>query len=224
MLVSRQRREREEPSNENFGRDCWSCSRWASATIPSATCARRRARSRVDQRRPRVQIRPPAARLRREDVSGKTGPLDGEDVIDTILAQPVTAVRVREDLPELRRDEVPPVVRAAGRTFRRADIRSSRCSNASSCRRTSTARRPRLPRSRVPLSWCVHYKRWPCASCRRFRFRRLTAGLGGAVRSAQRRRMGGGRRGSRLPRCCSAATCSATSSSLIRKRSARPTA
>ena len=51
---------------------------------------------------------------------GKTGPLDGEDVIDTILAQPVTAEFVSGKIyRNFVRDEVPPAVRAdLGRTFR----------------------------------------------------------------------------------------------------------
>jgi uncharacterized protein (DUF1800 family) len=51
---------------------------------------------------------------------GRTGPLDGEDVIDTILAQPVTAEFVSGKIyRNFVRDEVPPAVRAdLGRTFR----------------------------------------------------------------------------------------------------------
>jgi hypothetical protein len=51
---------------------------------------------------------------------GKTGPLDGEDVIDTILAQPVTAEYVSGKIyRNFVRDEVPPAVRAElGRSFR----------------------------------------------------------------------------------------------------------
>jgi len=51
---------------------------------------------------------------------GKTGPLDGEDVIDTILAQPVTAEFVSGKIyRNFVRDEVPPAVRAElGRSFR----------------------------------------------------------------------------------------------------------
>ena len=51
---------------------------------------------------------------------GRTGPLDGEDVIDTILAQPVTAEFVSGKIyRNFVRDEVPPAVRAElGRTFR----------------------------------------------------------------------------------------------------------
>jgi uncharacterized protein (DUF1800 family) len=51
---------------------------------------------------------------------GKTGPLDGEDVIDIILAQPVTAEFVSGKIyRNFVRDEVPPAVRAElGRSFR----------------------------------------------------------------------------------------------------------
>jgi len=51
---------------------------------------------------------------------GKTGPLNGEDVIDTILAQPVTAEYVSGKIyRNFVRDEVPPAVRAElGRSFR----------------------------------------------------------------------------------------------------------
>ena len=51
---------------------------------------------------------------------GKTGPLNGEDVIDTILAQPVTAEFVSGKIyRNFVRDEVPPAVRAElGRSFR----------------------------------------------------------------------------------------------------------
>src|SRR5262245_47783838 len=51
---------------------------------------------------------------------GKTGPLNGEDVIDTILAQPVTAEFVSAKIYRyFVRDEVTPAVRAdLGRTFR----------------------------------------------------------------------------------------------------------
>jgi uncharacterized protein (DUF1800 family) len=51
---------------------------------------------------------------------GKTGPLNGEDVIDTILAQPVTAEFVSGKIyRNFVRDEVPPAVRVElGRSFR----------------------------------------------------------------------------------------------------------
>jgi len=51
---------------------------------------------------------------------GKTGPLNGEDVIDTILAQPVTAEFVSGKIyRNFVRDEVPPAVRAElGRSCR----------------------------------------------------------------------------------------------------------
>ena len=51
---------------------------------------------------------------------GKTGPLNGEDMIDTILAQPVTAEYVSGKIyRNFVRDEVPPAVRAElGRSFR----------------------------------------------------------------------------------------------------------
>ena len=54
---------------------------------------------------------------------GKTGPLNGEDVIETILAQPVTAEFVSAKIyRNFVRDEVPPAVRAElGRTFRASE-------------------------------------------------------------------------------------------------------
>ncbi len=77
---------------------------------------------------------------------GRTGPFDGVDVLDIILAQPVTVGLHRdEDLPLLRaRRSVP---RTAGAARRRAAgqpaTRSRRSCGRSSCRGTSTVR-PRM--------------------------------------------------------------------------------
>ncbi len=71
---------------------CSSCSRWASATTRSVTCARRRAHSPAGRT---MSSRSSSTREQHDfgdkTFLGRTGPLDGTDIIDAILAQPVTA-------------------------------------------------------------------------------------------------------------------------------------
>ena len=74
---------------------CSSCSRWASATTRSATSARPRARSRAG---PTTCWSSSSIRTLHDfgdkTFLGRTGPFNGDDVIDIILKQPVTA-RIR---------------------------------------------------------------------------------------------------------------------------------
>ena len=127
---------------------------------------------------------------------GKTGPLNGEDVIDTILAQPVTAeYRLREALPVLR--------------ARRGVARRPRPSSAARFRESGYQIKPLLKRIFLskdfysPASMATQIKSPVVLVVSTYKkmglrelptipdFGRLTAGLGpDALRSAERRRLG----------------------------------
>ena len=105
---------------------------------------------------------------------GRTGPLNGEDIIDIILAQPVTAEFVSgEDLPVLRprRGRRPPsgpslAARSATSGYqmkpllKRIFLSKDFYSPASD---GDADQEPRAPRRLRPT------RRWACASCRRSR-------------------------------------------------------
>ena len=161
--------------NENFGRELLELFTMGVGNYTRARCARGRARVYwLDQRRAGVQVRrcssTTSARRRFSDAPERS---NGEDIIDTILAQPVTGEFVAGKLYRL--------LRAGGhlerrqsrtRTYVPRERLSDEAAAASGCccRRTSTALRRSRLRSRARCIWSSRPTgRWACVTCRRFR-------------------------------------------------------
>ena len=102
---------------------------------------------------------------------GRTGPFNGEDIIDTILAQPVTGEFVAAKLYRyFVREEICERGQGGSGAIVPGERLPDQAAADSGCfsRRTSTARLPSRPKSRARFTWSSpRTRRWACARCRR---------------------------------------------------------
>ena len=103
---------------------------------------------------------------------GRTGPFNGEDIIDIILAQPVTAEFVAAKLYRyfVREEIAAPVKAELGRTFRDSGYQMKPLLKRIFLSKDFYSAPSRAPRrSRARCSWSSRpTRRWGCARCRRF--------------------------------------------------------
>ena len=126
---------------------------------------------RLDQRRPRVQVRRRQHDFGEKTFLGQTGPFNGEEIIDIILTQPVTAEFVAGKIYRFFvREEISPAIKPElGGTFRDERLSDEAAAHRDlALRRTSTAapRSRRKSRARCSSS-CPRTASSACARCRR---------------------------------------------------------